>query len=53
MGRNKVYETEQTRHDAEKLRKRNWYYRNSDKIKKLRMENYWRNKEVDKKLSSM
>ena len=53
MGRKKVYETEKQRHEAEKRRKRNWYYRNSDRIKKERMEDYWRKKEMDKKLSEM
>ena len=46
MGRNKIYETEQQRHNAEKQRKRNWYYRNSTKVKKQRMETYWRNKKM-------
>ena len=44
MGRNKVYKNESDRHDAEKLRKRNWYRRNADKINKVRMEKYYAKK---------
>ena len=44
MGRNKVHRTEEERHNAEKQRKRNWYYRNSERIKKANMDYYWKHK---------
>lgn len=50
MGRKKIYESEQKRYDAEKRRKREWYRRNSDKIKKSRMDDYWKSKNVESKL---
>lgn len=51
MGRKKVYESEHKRHEAEKRRKREWYRRNEDHVKKCRMERYFRNKEMEEKLS--
>jgi hypothetical protein len=44
MGRNKVHHTEEARHNAEKQRKRNWYHRNSELIKKINLEYYYKHK---------
>ena len=51
MGRKKIYETEQERHDAEKRRKRDWYYRNQTETNKRRMRKYYQNKKMDSQLS--
>lgn len=49
MGRKKKYLTEKDKYEAELRWKREWYKRNSERIKKERMEQYW--KEVGKELS--
>jgi uncharacterized protein YgiM (DUF1202 family) len=51
MGRKKKYPTENDKYEAELRWKREWYKRNSDRIKKERMEKYWKN--VEEKLSNM
>ncbi len=53
MGRKKIYKTKDDKYDAEKRWKREWYWRNSEKIKKRRMENYWKTKKMDTNLSKV
>jgi hypothetical protein len=51
MGRKKIYESEHERHEAEKRRKREWYKRNSEHVRRYRMDNYRKQKDLDKKVS--
>jgi len=41
MGRKKIYKTKKDKYEAEKRWKREWYNRNSEEVKKTRMERYW------------
>jgi len=44
MGRKKIYNTQEEKHEAEKAKKRRWYWRNADKIRKINLEYYHVNK---------
>jgi len=48
MGRHKIYQTEEARHEAEKQRKRKWYYKNSEQVKQMNMAYYWKHKQNEK-----
>ena len=37
MGRKKIYKTKEDKYEAEKRWKREWYYRNSERINEKRM----------------
>ena len=43
MGRKKIYNSKEEKHEAELRWKREWYRRNSDKVKQYRMSKYWKN----------
>jgi hypothetical protein len=45
MGRNKIYITKQEKYEAERRWKQTWYRKNSDRIKRDRMQKYWTSKE--------
>ena len=51
MGRKKKYVTKQQKFDAKQRDNKNYYQRNKERIGKKRMDDYWRRKEMDEKLS--
>ena len=54
MGRKKIYFTEKEIKEANKRKSRRYYLKNSEKIKKKRMEKYYEEKKrMEKELSRM
>jgi hypothetical protein len=44
MGRNRIYKTPEDKYEAEKRWKREWYHRNSERIKKSNLDYYHKHK---------
>jgi hypothetical protein len=53
MGRKKLYVTKKQKRESKRKDDRLYYERHKERIKQKRMEDYWRKKEVDKKMSEV
>ena len=51
MGRKKRYVTKKQRNMAKQRDNKLYYKRHKEEVKRKRMEDYWRKKEMDKKMS--
>lgn len=53
MGRKKIYDTDDDKQKAKQKDNKLYYERHKEKIKRKRMEDYWRRKKMGKIVSDM